>query len=275
MLECVVNISEGQDTRVLDSLIDASGDSALDVHTDRYHNRSVFTLGGSHVREAAMALAREALESLDLREHRGVHPRLGLVDVVPFVPIGVHIGPDMDLTEALAARNEFAEFAATTLRLPCFLYGPERTLPEIRRRAFVDLSPDLGPSQPDPRWGAVCVGARLPLVAYNLVLQEPDLSTAKSIAKSLRSNEVRALGLSIGDDVQVSCNLVTPWRYGPADCFDAVQTITAVKSAELVGLLGEQLLGDIPTSRYDELDVSPDRTIEARLARADQASRSS
>ena len=271
MLECVINISEGRSGAAIKSLIDASGDAVLDVHSDPNHNRSVFTLGGNNVRASTRSLASATCEQLDLREHRGVHPRLGLVDVVPFVPIGVHIGPEMDLTEALAARDEFAEFAATTLGLPCFLYGPERTLPEIRRRAFIDLAPDLGPTQSDPRWGAVCVGARLPLVAYNLVLQEPDLSRAKFIATALRSKEVRALGLVVGDDVQVSCNLIAPWSYGPAECFDAVQAISAVRSAELVGLLGEQLLASIPTTRYDQLDVGPDRTIEARLARATAA----
>jgi glutamate formiminotransferase len=268
MLECVINISEGRNALVLDALAQAADRALLDVHTDPNHNRSVFTLGGEGVLQAARELTRTTIELLDLREHSGVHPRLGLVDVVPFVPIGVPIGPAMDLGEALSARQDFAEFAANELGLPCFFYGPERTLPEIRRRAFDDLPPDLGPKQPDPKCGAVCVGARLPLVAYNLVLQEPDLATAKSVAKKLRSPEVRALGLVVGDDVQVSCNLIAPWNFGPAACYDAVQRFARIKSAELVGLFAEELLARIPPGRYAELDVDIDRTIEARLIRA-------
>jgi glutamate formiminotransferase len=268
MLECVINISEGRRHDVIRALQSAAGASLLDTHTDPDHNRSVFTLGGDDVLDAAIRLARSSIELVDLRNHVGVHPRLGVVDVVPFVPISGAIGPDMDLAEALAARQGFAEFAAKSLGIPCFFYGPERTLPEIRRRAFVDIAPDLGPPTPDPKSGAICVGARLPLVAYNLVLEEPDLQAAKFIARQLRSPAVRALGLAVGNDVQVSCNLIAPWSFGPAECYDAVRAVAPIKSAELVGLLAEELLARIPPNRYAELDVDPDRTIESRLRRS-------
>src|SRR5665213_1364054 len=185
MLECVINISEGRDLGLLARFASVVDDSLLDLHADAHHNRSVFTLAGEDVLNAAKLLCAQAIAALDLRRHEGVHPRLGVVDVVPFVPIGVPLGPEMDLGAALEARDNFAEFGAAELGLPCFLYGPERSLPEIRRRAFRDLAPDVGPLSPDPRSGAICVGARLPLVAYNLVVEDDDLEQAKAIAKSI------------------------------------------------------------------------------------------
>src|ERR1700722_19310251 len=226
MLECVINLSEGRDRELLARLAAWIDNALLDLHADAHHNRSVFTLAGEGVLEASKVLCAKAISELDLRRHDGVHPRLGVVDVVPFVPIGIPLGPDMDLAAALAAREDFAAFAAAELGLPCFLYGPERSLPEIRRRAFQDLAPDIGPAQPDPRSRAACVGARLPLVAYNLVLEDDDLAHGKEIAKSIRSRSVRALGLRVGVDVQVSCNLVEPWIVGPAQCYDAVAALS-------------------------------------------------
>src|SRR5690606_8929667 len=117
-----------------------------------------------------------------------------------------------------------------------FVYGPERSLPEVRRRAFVDLAPDAGPPTPHPTAGAVAVGARPVLVAYNLWLAEPDLELARRLARELRSPEVRALGLAVGEEVQVSMNLVAPERVGPADVYDRVAGSTRIARAELVGL---------------------------------------
>jgi glutamate formiminotransferase / 5-formyltetrahydrofolate cyclo-ligase len=267
MLECVVNISEGRDRELLARLAARVENALLDLQADAHHNRSVFTLAGEDVLEATKTLCAKAVAELDLRQHEGVHPRLGVVDVVPFVPIGIPLGADIDMSAALAARDSFAAFAASELGLPCFLYGPERSLPEIRRNAFRDLLPDIGPLQPDPRSGAVCVGARGPLVAYNLVLEDGDLGRAKQVAKSIRSHSVRALGLEVGSDVQVSCNLVEPWIFGPAACYDAVAALSAVRSAELVGLVPAELLEGIDPSRYAQLDVAPERTIESRLER--------
>ena len=265
MLECVVNISEGRDADVLRTLAGAAGSVLLDRHADPHHNRSVFTLAGGDVVSAAENLARSAVNSLDLRHHRGVHPRLGVVDVVPFVPIGVPIGDEMDLSEALDARDQFARFASRELGLPCFLYGPERSLPEIRRNAFSTLDPEFGPGTSDPRSGAVCVGARLPLIAYNLVLASPDLDLAKRIAKSIRSTQVRALGLEVGGRVQVSCNLIRPWEFGADACYDLVESFADIDHAELVGLIAKELLDKISPERHGDLDLSDAQTIEARL----------
>jgi glutamate formiminotransferase len=266
VLECVINLSEGRDRDLLARLAGEVDGSLLDLHADEYHHRSVFSLAGEDVLDAAKALCALAIEHLDLRRHEGVHPRLGVVDVVPFAPVGVPLGPDMDLHAAIAARDSFAQFAGTDLGLPCFLYGPERSLPEIRRSAFRGLAPDTGPRSPDPRTGAVCVGARPPLIAYNLVLASADLALGKSIANTIRSNSVRSLGLRVGTAVQVSCNLVEPWIVGPGECYDRVAALAEIRSAELVGLLPAEVLDGIDRVRYAQLDVAADRTIEARLA---------
>jgi glutamate formiminotransferase len=257
MLECVVNVSEGREPVVLSELAEAAGADLLDRHADPDHHRSVFTLVGT---DAPRRLAAAAVERLDLRRHEGVHPRLGVVDVVPFAPL-----PGATLADAVAARDGFAAWFASELAVPCFLYGPERSLPEVRRRAFGDLLPDTGPPAPHPTAGACCVGARPVLVAYNVWLAEPDLARAREIAGGVRSPTVRALGLACGDRVQVSMNLVAPEVTGPAEAYDAVAGRAPVAGAELVGLVPAAVLDRIPPSRWGELDLDPDRTIEAKV----------
>ena len=260
MLECVVNVSEGRDAVVLAELARVCGADLLDHHADPDHHRSVFTLLGT---DAPRRLAARAVGRLDIRRHQGAHPRLGVVDVVPFVPLA-----GATMAEALAARDAFATWCAGELGVPCFLYGPERPLPEVRRRAFRDLAPDAGPPGPHPTAGACCVGAREPLVAYNVWLAEPDLDRAREIAAAVRSPSVRALGVACGDRVQVSMNLVAPTVTGPAEAYDAVAALAPVAGAELVGLVPAGVLDHIPPSRWSELDLGPDRTIEARLSGA-------
>ena len=253
-----MNLSEGRDRGLLDALAAACGPDLLDRHVDPDHHRSVFTLVGE---DAPRALAVVAVARLDLGSHAGVHPRLGVVDVVPFVPL-----TGASLADALAARDAFAAWAGAELALPCFRYGPERTLPDVRRRAFIDLEPDAGPPAPHPTAGACCVGARPFLVAYNVWLDEPDLDRARQVAAAVRSPAVRALGLRCGARVQVSMNLIDPAAVGPAAAFDAVAALVPVAGAELVGLVPEAVLAAVPPERYAELDLAPDRTIEARLA---------
>lgn len=264
MLECVVNVSEGVRRDVVASIVDAAGDHVLDVHTDPHHNRSVLTLAGPSVESRAFAVVRAACEHIDLRRHEGVHPRLGAADVVPFVPLG-----GSTIADAASARDRVARRVADELSVPCFLYGPERSLPELRRRAFVTLDPDVGPRSPHPSAGACCVGARDPLVAYNLWLSRPaSLDDARRIAGAIRQPGLRTLGLQVAGAVQVSCNLVDPQRLGPAVAYDLVAAHAPVERAELVGLLPAAVLADVPVERWDQLDVSPDRTIEARLSQA-------
>lgn len=259
MLECVVNISEGADRAAVAAISATAGRDLLDVHSDPHHNRSVLTLVGE---EAPRQVARAAVARLDLRRHRGVHPRFGVVDVVPFVPLA---GATLD--DAEAARDRFLGWVAAELGVPGFAYGRNRSLPEVRRRAFRDLPPDAGPPTPHPRTGAVAVGARDVLVAWNLWLAEPDLTVARRVAAAVRGPHLRALGLAVGERVQVSMNLIAPERVGPADAWDAVAALAPVAGAELVGLVPAAVLERTDPHRWRQLDLSPDRTIEARLAR--------
>ncbi|MCC5953912.1 MAG: glutamate formiminotransferase [Acidimicrobiia bacterium] len=258
MLECVVNVSEGRDDATLALLCSSVGDDLLDLHRDPHHHRAVFTLIGE---SAPRALGTAAVAAIDIRRHAGVHPRIGVVDVVPFVPL-----EGSSLADAVTARDEFAHWAAATLEVPVFLYGPERTLPDIRRAAWDGLRPDHGPDRPHPSAGAMAVGARAPLVAYNLWLDGADLATARRIAVKMRGPAVRALGLEVGDAVQVSMNLVDPLLVGPAEVWDAVAALAPIERAELVGLISRAALDRIDPSRWEQLDLSEQRTIEWRLA---------
>jgi glutamate formiminotransferase len=257
VLECVVNVSEGGNAAVLDALSDSVAGYLLDVHSDRDHNRSVFTLIGE---TAPRLLTSRAMDLMDINDHSGVHPRLGIIDVVPFVPLF-----DAHWSDAVRARNDFAQWAATELQVPCFLYGNERTLPDIRRTAWNSLSPDVGPAQPHHTAGAICVGVRQPLIAYNVWLAGVDLATTKAIASAVRSDSIRTLGLQVGEYTQVSLNLVSPEISNPADAFDAVRKHAPIHHCELVGLLPRDVLRSIPESRWEELDLAEDRTIEWRL----------
>ena len=218
--------------------------------------------GAGGLEEAVRAVATEAVHRVDLRTHVGVHPRVGALDVVPFVPLaGATLG------DAVAARDRFAAWAGEHLAVPCFLYGPERTLPEVRRRAFVDLAPDTGPSVAHATAGATCVGARGVLVAYNLWLPpEAGVEVARSVAAAVRGPAVRALGLDVGGRAQVSANLIDPLVVGPAELYDAVAARAPVAGAELVGLVPAAVLHAVPADRWAALDLSPSRTIEGRLA---------
>ena len=258
MLECVINISEGGNPSQLNELCAELGPDLLDLHSDADHNRSVFTLAGE---DPARILTKSAVAMFDIRDHHGVHPRVGIVDVVPFVAL-----EPSSFDDAIAARNRFAEFASSELGVPCFLYGPERTLPYIRKHAFVDLKPDFGPSEPHPRSGAMCVGARPILIAYNVWLKDQTVETAKHIAKTIRTNERRTLGLQVGPHAQVSMNLIDHEVTGPAEAYDAVAALAPIDRAELVGLVPARALARIPRERWSELDLSGEKTIEWRLA---------
>jgi glutamate formiminotransferase / 5-formyltetrahydrofolate cyclo-ligase len=278
--ECVVNVSEGRDEATIADLAAAAGPALLHLHRDRDHHRSVLTLAGGpeDVADAARALASAAVARLDLRSHAGVHPRLGVLDVVPFVPYLPGAPPPDDLTLATALRDDFALWLAAELGVPSFLYGPlpggrTRSLPDIRRHAFGDLAtgglaPDAGPARPHPTAGATAVGARPVLVAYNVWVSSAGV--ARAVAPAVRSPQVRALGLAVGTRAQVSCNLLDPFHFGPQQLYDAVAALVgeaggAVEGAELVGLLPAAVLAHVPRARWPELGLSETATVEARL----------
>lgn len=282
LLECVVNVSEGRDEAVLNQLAIAAAPALLDLHRDPDHHRSVLTLAGPPdvVSEAARALAVATIARLDLRDHTGAHPRLGVLDVVPFVPYAPGRPAPVDLTEAVAQRDAFAGWLGEELGVPSFLYGPlpggrARTLPDIRRHAFGGspdgLAPDRGPAQADPRHGATAVGARRVLVAYNVWVSS--VPVARQAARLVRGPEVRALGLAVGSRAQVSCNLLDPDRYGPERLFDLVDTLVTeaggrVEGAELVGLVPEAVLAAVAPERRAELGLTEEGTVESRLPAA-------
>jgi len=279
----VVNVSEGADDDVLARLGESCGTALLDLHRDPRHNRSVFTLAGpdDDVEAAVRSLTRLAVGELDLAVHAGAHPRLGVVDVVPFVPLVQEPGPTgrlaigPSLAPAVEARDRFAGWAGTELDLPCFLYGPMeggfgRTLPTVRRGAFAELRPDTGPARPHPSAGATAVGARGFLVAYNLWLEGGDVALARAVAIAVRGPAVRALGLALGPRAQVSCNLVDPTVVGPAEIHDDVAARLGASGAgvagcQLVGLLPAAVLESVPPHRWGELDLAEASTIEARM----------
>ncbi|HEX7459039.1 MAG TPA: hypothetical protein VF279_00325 [Acidimicrobiales bacterium] len=280
--ECVLNISEGRDRAVIDSVAATGGGQLLDVHSDPEHHRSVLTLAGDlpAVESAARRVAEAAVAAIDLSSHRGVHPRLGALDVVPFVPLVDREGTSTPWTAILAARDAFADWFAAAHGVPCFRYGPERTLPDVRRGAFTTLTPDTGPPAPHPTAGATAVGAREVLIAYNVwIAADPngggltpdgEVAVARRIAGQLRRPGLRTLGLAVGGAAQVSCNVVDPGSVTLTDVYDGVAGGAAalgctVLRGELVGLLPRSALAAVPESRWDDLDLRVEDTIEFRL----------
>jgi glutamate formiminotransferase / 5-formyltetrahydrofolate cyclo-ligase len=281
MLVCVPNVSEGRDGEVLDALALACGDALLDRHVDADHHRSVFTLAAREdttTTAAVRELARAVAERVDLRQHAGVHPRLGALDVVPFVALdGASAGIAVD------AALDFAAWIADELAVPVFLYDDadpaRRSLPDLRRDAFVARAPDRGPAVAHPRLGAVAVSARPALVAVNCELGRDDLDLARQLASAVRERDgglpgVRALGLGLASAgrVQVSMNLVALERTGVQQACDRVRDLaraagTDVTRVELVGLAPAAELARCDPAFLAWSGIGPDRTIEARLAR--------
>ena len=257
MIECVVNISEGRHQPTIDAIADAAGADLLDRHTDAFHNRTVLTLVGE---QAPRAVATEAVDRLDLATHVGVHPRIGVVDVVPFVALD-----DATSADAVDARDAFCAWAGDELAVPCFRYGTERTLPDVRRHRFAELVPDCGPTTPHLTAGAIAVGARDVLVAYNVWLHHASLEQARATAGWLRRPGVRTLGLQVGDQVQISMDLTAPDQVGPDVVVDAIASRHQIDRCELVGLTPRSVLNDVGPDRWGDLDLSDDSTIEKRL----------
>ena len=283
LLECVPNVSEGRRRDVVDDLAAACGPPLLDVHSDPDHHRSVFTLAGAVGTEepeaAARRLAMAVAERIDLRSHHGVHPRLGALDVVPFVAL-----PPAPPDAAVAAARRFATWLGGELGVPAFLYDDAdprgRSLPEVRSEAFKRASPDSGPAQPHPQLGATAVGARPLLVAVNCELDTTDVSVARAVAAEVRERGgglpgVRALGLELAGrrHTQVSMNLVDLGATGvERACREVKERVRArgadVVAVELVGLVPEAEAASWSAEFRGWRGVDAGKTIEARLRAA-------
>lgn len=288
VIECVANVSTSA-TDVLDTMcaaVTGSGSALLDRHTDVDHNRSVLTMAGpaTVIAAAATELAVCCIDLIDMDAHAGVHPRIGALDVCPFVPLGfedIHAG----LVTALeAARN--AAHGIGALGIPVFAYdrlSPDGvSLPHVRRDAFGGIAPSWGPPDPHPRAGATAIGVRDVLVAFNVDLSgegaEVALPVARAIAAEVREAGggpagVRAIGLELAQQgrVQVSMNLTRPWECGIGTAWRAVAEAAErhgveVGAGELVGLVPARSLDDAGAEILERCAITPERTLEAALA---------
>jgi glutamate formiminotransferase len=265
VIECVPNVSEGRRLDVIERMANAlravPGLRVLDVQSDPAHNRSVFTLAGDAAALAAgiPVLFERAVADIDLRTHSGEHPRLGAVDVVPFIPID-----GVTMTECVELAKTIAADVASRFGLPVFLYEDassnpaRRNLEDIRRGEFEGLgaklaqpawAPDFGPATPHATAGATVIGARMPLIAYNINLNTNRLDVAKKIASAIRMSSgglryVKAMGIALEDRgiVQVSMNLTNYEKTPIFRVFDLVKReaerygVTVLES-EIVGLV--------------------------------------
>jgi glutamate formiminotransferase len=300
LVECVPNVSEGRRPEVVDEIVTAfavPGVLVLDRSSDPDHHRTVITLMGQGpaLVEAAVAGARACARLIDLNHHRGVHPRMGALDVLPFVPFGAETrlrgGDDPDLDCAGLAERAGRRIAAE-VGVPVYLYGAAArhpgwtALPEVRGRGFETLRaapdrvPDFGGPGLHPTAGATAAGAREVLIAYNVELADADLVLARKIASAVRERDgglpaVRAMGVPLAGRglVQVSMNLLD-WRATPpAAAYAAVADLAGENGARVEG---SEIVGLVPAGALDGVDpadlrlrgFAPDMLLESRLLRA-------
>jgi glutamate formiminotransferase len=268
IIECIPNISEGRRPEVIAAISEAlravPGLRLLDVQSDSSHHRSVLTMAGDAdaIKHAVLTLYERAVAEIDLRTHQGEHPRIGAVDVVPFVPIE---GVTMDACVALA--REVGREVASRFNLPVFLYEEAASLParrnleDIRRGEFeglaeklarADWKPDFGPQAPHPSAGASVVGARMPLIAYNINLATNRLDIAKKIASAIRMSSggyrfVKAMGIALDDRgiVQVSMNLT---NFEKTPIFRVFETVKREAARYGVSVLESEIVGLVPAA---------------------------
>jgi glutamate formiminotransferase/formiminotetrahydrofolate cyclodeaminase len=266
LIECVPNFSEGRRKEVIDAIVAearARNVKVLDIESDPDHNRSVLTFVGDPgaVKEAALAASAKAIELIDLNKHQGQHPRMGAVDVVPFIPIS-----EVTMAECVQLAKDFANEYAARFRIPVFLYEEAATRPDRRNLADVrkgefeglrseigknpEKKPDFGPDVIHPTAGATAVGARQILIAYNVNLATNNLDVAKKIAKQVRGKDggltaVKALGFELKDKgiVQVSMNMVD---YKTSQLFKAFELVRTLAESYGVQVLESEVVGLVP-----------------------------
>ena len=298
LVECIPNVSEGRRADVLDALAEVfvARDEVrlLHVHPDIDHNRTVYTVVGepTALLESIEELYAQAVNSIDLRLHHGVHPRVGAVDVCPFIPLPEH-GSSMD--ECVELARQLGERVASRHDLPVWLYQeaataePRHNLSTIRDGQFEGLAdkladpdwrPAFGPPRPHPTAGATVIGARGPLVAYNVVLDSSDVEIARQVAAVIRASSgglpgIKAMGVTLGsrDLVQVSMNVEDPERTPVHVAFAHVREAAAahgveVLETELVGLATSASLRGAGAALPPGPDPDPDRVVEDAIDRA-------
>ena len=293
IIESIPNVSEGRRPDVIARLVEAvrhtPGVTLLDHSSDASHNRSVLTLIGDApaLKAATLALFEEAVKAIDLRSHSGEHPRVGAVDVVPFVPI-----EGATMADCVALAKDVAATVAERFALPVFLYEDaaasptRRNLEDIRRGEFEGLpkklqspewKPDFGPSQPHESAGASVIGARMPLIAYNINLNTDRLDVAKKIASAIRHSSgglrfVKAMGVMLEDRriAQVSMNLT---NYEKTPIFRVFELVKREAARYGVSILESEIVGLVPSAAlmgaaeyYLQIEgFSPSQVLENKL----------
>ena len=300
LIECVPNFSEGRRPEVVDEIVRAIGQidgvTLLDHSRDETHNRSVVTFAGAAepVVRAATAAVGRAIQLIDMEQHTGAHPRIGAVDVIPFVPLG-----STRIEECVDLARRFGEQIAKLFDIPVYLYGEAALRPERRRLADVrrgqyeglkaelgvnpERDPDYGPHHLHPRGGAVAVGARKPLIAFNVNLATADLAVARRIATTIRESSgglpaVQAMGVLLenpgeGRFAQVSMNLVDWEKTGIARVVREIRRLaqesgTDIDHCELIGLAPTGALLEVAADALGLRAFSPDQALELRLAKS-------
>ncbi len=291
-VECVPNVSEGTDRDTLDAVASAieahAGAWLLDRTADRDHGRSVYTVAGypGRVMAAVEAALEAAIQRIDMRRQRGRHPRLGAVDVIPFVPLG-----DTTMEQCVEGARTFAERIAERFELPVYLYAQaarrpaRRVLADIRRPGFEGLSaamaeaggePDFGPTRPHPTAGATVVGARPFLIAFNIQLSTTDVALARRIATRIRARDgglpaVQALGIDLASQgcAQLSLNILDHERTPLWRVWEEAERLAA---EERVSILDSELIGLAPAAALvavaDHIGSASFHTAEQRLREA-------
>ena len=294
IIECVPNFSEGRDLNKLEKILDCfrgkENVKLLDYTSDKDHNRSVVTVIGEPeaLRDAMVSAIGKAVELIDMTVHQGQHPRMGCVDVVPFIPIR-----NATLEDADRVAKETAALAAEKYGQPFFLYEKSATAPhrenlaEVRRGQFEGMAekmkdlekwkPDFGPSTIHPTGGVTAIGARMPLIAYNINLDTDDLSIADRIAKAIRHisggfRYCKALGVMLEDRniAQVSINLTDYTKTPVYRVFETVKMEARrygvnILGSEVVGLVPQQALVDCAAYYLQLEDFREDQVLESRL----------
>jgi glutamate formiminotransferase len=293
ILECVPNFSEGRDRRKIEKIVQPfrarEGVKLLDYQNDEDHNRAVVTVVGEPeaLKAAVLEAMGVAIELIDMRRHQGQHPRMGAIDVVPFIPV-----KNIDAAEAVAISKALAKEAAETYNLPIFLYEqcasrPERqNLATIRKGQFEGMAdkikqpewaPDFGPAQIHPTAGVTAVGARMPLVAYNVNLDTNKLEIADLIAKKVRHisgglRYCKGIGIELKDRgiVQVSMNMTDYTKTALYRVFELIKIEARryganVVGSEIIGLVPMEALIDTAAFYLGLEDFSMEQVLEYRI----------